>query len=279
MEQTIKSTLKRWENSLVRFGKIDQWNISEDYAALNTFIFSGKYKEARNAIRDCRDYSMAGIYDASTLLDKVQYACRILNRTESGKTKKESKKNNSVGQSKRFLSITKKLYNEKLRFKDGENLRGIDISIEDGATSRMVRRIVEKRMCQAYYRQHKEDDDHGARDRHYMKRATSFQLHNLGQIECAVGLCRTESTHWKKMYDPATGKKVFKKKDEYSSYEEASDAANEFALRHPEDKRQVNAYKCAHCGKWHIGHYTPEDEKNIMTWLHFGDMLHKRYKC
>lgn len=273
MEQTIKSTLRRWESSLVKFGKVDQWNISEDFATLGAFISTGKPKVARNAIRDCRDYTISGIYDASMLLEKVQYACRVLDHAKAGRIKRETKKNNTDGQAKRFASTTKKLYNEKLRFMDGESLRGIDISMEDGATSRMVRRIVEKRMCQAYYRQHKNDDDHGGRDRHYMKRATSFQLHNLGQIECTTGFCRSNSTHWKKMYDPATGEVVFKKKMEYSSYEEALNAAREFALKHPEDKKPVSPYQCAHCGKWHIGHTNPLGQKTysgMVTFLEYA---------
>ena len=269
MEQTIKSTLKRWETSLINFGKVDQWNISDDFATFGTFISSGKPNAARNAIRDCRDYSISGIYDASLLLNKVQSAYRILDHAEAGRMKKEAKKNSSNGQAKRFASTTKKLYNEKLRFMDGESLRDIDITMEDGATSRKVRRIVEKRMCQAYYRQHKNDEDHGGRDRHYMKRATSFQLHNLGQVECTTGLCRTNGTHWKKMYDPIAGGMVFKKKMEYSSYEEATEAAMEFMRRHPEDKKPVSAYQCAHCGKWHIGHTTPAEKKSFPEMVTF----------
>jgi len=25
-------------------------------------------------------------------------------------------------------------------------------------------------------------------------------------------------------------------------------------MAHPEDQRPMSAYKCDHCGKWHIGH-------------------------
>ena len=54
-----------------------------------------------------------------------------------------------------------------------------------------------------------------------MKRATSFQLHNLGQVENVYGVSRTTSTHWKRSYDPITGEVVFKKKMAYSTLEEA----------------------------------------------------------
>ena len=48
------------------------------------------------------------------------------------------------------------------------------------------------------------------------------------------------------------------------------EAARRYNLRHPRDKRTVSAYRCAYCGKWHIGHYTPEEEKSypeLVTYL------------
>ena len=270
MEQAIQTTLKRWESSLVNYGKVDQWNITEDYATMASFISSCDSKAARKAVRECRDYAMTESYKADYLLFLVQNANNILRKSIGGKVNKRNKKCDSVGQAKRFESTTRKLYSEKLRCMDGKYLRDIDITMEDGATSRKVRRIVEKRMCQAYHHQHKNCGQNGGRNRHYMKRATSFQLHNLGQIECETGVCRTESTHWKRSYDPINGEVVFKKKMGYSTYEDAMEAARQFSLRHPEDKRPISAYKCAYCGKWHIGHYTPNEEKSypeIVTFL------------
>lgn len=37
METKIKHTLKRWESSLLNFGKIDQWKINEDFAVPEGF--------------------------------------------------------------------------------------------------------------------------------------------------------------------------------------------------------------------------------------------------
>lgn len=171
----------------------------------------------------------------------------------------ETKTNN--GQGKRFASTTKKLYNEKLRFKNGEFLCNIDISLEDGKTSRKVRRIVEKRMCQAYYKLNKTYNKEDNCTRHYIKRAISFQLHNLGNVEYVSGEHRTDSTHWKKVYDPICDCIVLKPKQGYSTYEEANEAAKLHMLRHPDDKYIVSAYKCIYCDKWHIGHTTPDEEK------------------
>ena len=269
MEQTIQNTLKRWESSLIKFGKIDQWGINDDYSILGSFITRCKSRETRDAVSECRDYAISGTYDAAVLITKVQNANRILAKPNDGRINKEIKRLNSVGQAKRFESTTKKLYAEKLRFKKGQSLKDIDISIEDGATSRKVRRIVEKRMCQAYHRQHKQSWRNDGQDRHYMKRATSFQLHNLGQIEREEGVCRSQFTHWKKSFDPITGEVVFKKKMSYSSYEEATEAARQYMLRHPEDTVPMTAYKCAFCGKWHIGHSTPDDKKTYPDMVTF----------
>lgn len=272
MEQTIQNTLKRWESSLVNYGKVDQWNINEDYSILGAFIAGGGSKAARSAVRECRDYSISGSCDATVLLSMVRNANRILNKPYDDRINRELKKLNSIGQAKRYVSTTKKLYGEKLRFKGGQYLKDIDISMEDGATSRKVRRIVEKRMCQAYHRQHKQLTRNDGQDRHYMKRATSFQLHNLGQIECESGVCRSQSTHWKKTYDPITGEVVFKKKMAYSSYEEAAEAARQYMMRHPEETVPMTAYRCAFCGKWHIGHSTPDEIKTYPEMVTFLGM-------
>lgn len=262
MERTIQNTLKRWETSLKKYGKVDQWSINDDYCIIREFITYGKSKEAQNAVRECRDYSISSVCDASVLLIKVQNANRILNKTNDDRLNPNPMADITTSQAKRYESTTKKLYKEKLRFKKGQSLKDIDISIEDGETSRKVRRIVEKRMCQAYHRQHKHSGKNDTHNRHNMKRATSYQLHNLGLIEYERGFQRSESTHWKKTFDPILGERVLKKKTEYSSYEEAADAAIHFALRHPNDERPINAYKCSLCGKWHIGHSSLEHKTN-----------------
>ena len=93
------------------------------------------------------------------------------------------------------------------KFKNGTPLRNLDVTIEDSQSARKIRRIVEKRMCQAYFRQHSEDfRQNGNMDRHLMSRATSFQLFNIGQIDDIKYQKREHSSHWKKKYDPVTGK-------------------------------------------------------------------------
>lgn len=262
MEQTIQKTLQRWESSLITFGKIDSWKIEADYHLLGEYILMCRSTSKKNAVRNCRDYAINNAYDSAILLDKVQYANQMVGVDDSHKNNRKYYKERTGGQARKYEGVTQKLFQEKLRFMDGKRLRNVDISITDGSTSRKVRRIVEKRMCQAYHKQNHQRSENGNRDRHYMKRATSFQLHNLGQIENVINTCRTESTHWKRTYDPITGEVVFKKKVEYSTYEEAAEAAKEFMERHPKDLRPVEAYRCAMCGHYHIGHRS-EDSKHV----------------
>lgn len=60
MENKIKRTLKKWESSLINYGKIDQWRIDEDYSILGYFIASKKSNVAKNSVRDCRDLAIFG---------------------------------------------------------------------------------------------------------------------------------------------------------------------------------------------------------------------------
>ena len=84
MEQAIQTTLKRWESSLLNYGKVDQWSITEDYATMASFISSCDIKAARKAVRECRDYAMTGSCKADYLLSLVQNANNILSKSMSG---------------------------------------------------------------------------------------------------------------------------------------------------------------------------------------------------
>ncbi len=163
-----------------------------------------------------------------------------------------------VGQTERYRPATEKIFREKLRFRGGENLRNMDVLIENGLTSKKVRRIIEKRMCQAYHSQLGKRHPRGNYNRHHMSRAVSYQLHNIGQVEDIKGVNREESTHWKKRFDPITGECVFKPKMAYSTVEEALRAAQKEMNRFHNKKEPPTIYKCAHCGKYHIGHIPRE---------------------
>ena len=181
-------------------------------------------------------------------------------------TKRGSKRIQKKGQDVRFRSQTGHIFAEKLRFKEGMLLRNFDVETESASDSRKVRRIIEKRMCQAYHRMNKmisgnEKGRPSNRNRYWEHRATSFQLYNIGQVENVKGVSRGDSTHWKRMLDLQTGKVVFKKKMPYNTEEAALNAIEEWKRVHPFDRREIHAYQCALCHKWHIGHDNPKEMK------------------
>ena len=69
------------------------------------------------------------------------------------------------------------LSDERLFFMDGLRLGDVDIHIECNATVRKVRRIMEKRICQEYWRSHVGHEDNG--DRHAMRRHLSNHMRNI----------------------------------------------------------------------------------------------------
>lgn len=77
---------------------------------------------------------------------------------------------------KKSHSLFRSIAEEKLVFKDGAELGSLSIGIEDGATKRMVRRIVEKRVCKEYWKLQKKSGDksnkHRAATKKYISRVT-----------------------------------------------------------------------------------------------------------
>ena len=97
-------------------------------------------------------------------------------------TKKRREK--TFGQQERYLAVTKSIFNERLKCTGTPWLRNIDITMAVPKIVRKVRRIIEKRMCQTYYKQHKSVFHRcGNKSRHHMKRAVSYELFVMGQVE------------------------------------------------------------------------------------------------
>ena len=67
------------------------------------------------------------------------------------------------------------------------------------------------------------------------------------------------------MYDPQTGKVVFKKKMSYSNEGAALEAIKLWKIEHAEDNKEMAAYQCSHCHKWHIGHYTDNIQNTVIS--------------
>lgn len=258
METLVKNILRAWESSIENYGKIDSWKINDNFSLIGNYLrHNDDSKEINRLVRQIRDMAIA-LHFNETLLNmirkvlslsadkKIIPACYVIKH--NGRIKKE-------GQESRFRGETKRIFEERLRFKDGMLLRNFDIDTESKSASRKVRRIVEKRMCQAYHRRHKRNSNEiSNKDRYWMKRATAYQLYNIGQIENVKNISRGYSTHWKRMFDPQTGETVFKKKMAYSTKEEAMEAILKWEKENPNDMHKMHAYKCNICNKWHIGH-------------------------
>lgn len=261
MNTSVVKILKSWESSLERYGKLDSWKFSENVSFLSNYLRTHKQeRQICNQLRLIRDMAIMPSLNIESMLRYIKayleatapqkdYSVCLLTKRCNGRIKIE-------GQDARFKSETKKIFEEKLRFKGGSLLRNFDIETENAKDSRKVRRIIEKRMCQAYHRRHKNIDGnlHDNSRRYWMQRATAFQLYNIGQVEHVKYMSRGLSTHWKRVYDPQTGSVVFKKKMAYATREEALAAIANWYETHPEDNRTMQAYECRVCKKWHIGH-------------------------
>ena len=78
---------------------------------------------------------------------------------------------------KHIKNFSDNLSEERLSFLGGQRLGDVDIFIECNAAVRKVRRIIEKRICQQYWRTRNGRADNG--DRHTMRRHLTNQFKNL----------------------------------------------------------------------------------------------------
>ena len=260
MNKEITKILKRWATSLERYGKLDKWEFNKSLSILGDYLRSKDDSATlRGLIRQIRDKAICPSFDAAAMLSLIQKVLAIQGVIVKPQVCLEIKDGQRIpknGQDVKFRRETEHLFGEKLRFKNGMLLRNFDIETESARDSRMVRRIVEKRMCQAYHRMNRKSIKANTSNhtRYWEKRATAFQLYNIGQVENVKNVSRGQRTHWKRMYDPRTGGIVFKKKMAYSSEQDALDAIEQWKRDHPSDSNEMHAYKCVICHKWHIGH-------------------------
>lgn len=77
---------------------------------------------------------------------------------------------------KKTHSLCRSIAEERLSFKEGAELGSLSIEIEDGATKRKIRRIVEKRVCKEYWKLRKNvvvsDNKHRAATKKYISSVT-----------------------------------------------------------------------------------------------------------
>ena len=262
MNTTIRNILKCWKNSLENYNKLDNWKLGDKLSTISVIRSSENNKDLIYLIRGIRDSIISKNYTNERLLISINKALSIIDSPNyipfNITPQKHKGRLKSCSLNERFKDDTHKIFEARLNFKKGMLLRNFDIEIESAKDSRKVRRIIEKRMCQAYHRHNKRTQNNtktlSNRNRYWMKRATSFQLYNIGQVEHIKNLSRGTSTHWKKVYDIQTGELVFKKKTAYNSMKDALKAIEKWYRTKPFETGDMQAYKCAFCKKWHIGH-------------------------
>ena len=82
-------------------------------------------------------------------------------------------------ETKYILNRTRKLAGEQLDFLDGKRLGDVSIGIEDNANCRKIRRIIEKREAQSFWKTTCEAKQFGNGARYHTRHNVSNQFKNL----------------------------------------------------------------------------------------------------
>lgn len=262
----LSRIFSRWLKMLTNYGKLDGTSLQDDFTAIAKVIKSHETKkDIKRAVQRCRDYALAAVMQIEDLTRSLSSALSLLCKAQENKELRKIKKSYAdQGMTERYRPLAKRLAKEKIR-KIGREVIYTDSHTDDAETTRLVRRIVEKRAAQEAHKNAGKHDRETNRYRHSIQRAVSFNLYNKRYADYDAEL-RTHGTHWKVQTHSSKGKKVLVAKFSYNTYEEASEASTRYMMIHPQDPRPMSAYKCDYCGKWHIGHERlPQENSEITT--------------
>lgn len=254
----ITFVLNRWMKMLIRYGQLDPTSINNDFSLISKVIKGNDVKRSvKEAIARCRDYALAGSNAIDKLISSLEYTLGVLCACQEDKSIKRVKQQYAdQGMTERYRPLSKRLAREKIR-KIGKEISFTDPMTDGSKTTKLVRRIVEKRAAQAVFRNVGTSAHKSSRFRQSVRRATSFSLFNASFTDYDQSK-RAKGTHWKVKYYKF-GRKL-KSKKSFNSFEEAQYACINYNLTHLNEPRQMGAYKCDYCGKWHIGHTKRADE-------------------
>lgn len=180
MNTTVKSILNGWKNSIEKYNKLDTWKIGEQLSILGRYLRNNDdSKDIVRQVRFIRDCVISPNLNVNQLLymiNKVVAMAEASMKSVCLSLKKINGRIKLQGQGERFKGETMRLFDERIRFKGNMLLRNFDIETETPRDSRKVRRIVEKRMCQAYHRRNKriDYDDSQRRHEHYWMKNVSL---------------------------------------------------------------------------------------------------------
>lgn len=244
----------RWLKMLTNYGKLDETSLQDDFIAIAKVVKAHETKkDIKRAVQRCRDYALSAVMQITNLVRSLTSALNLLCKAqENSELRKVKKAYADQGMTERYRPLSKHLAKEKIR-KIGREVIYTDRHTDDAETTRLVRRIVEKRAAQEAHKNAGKHDRETNRYRHSIQRAISFNLYNKRYAEYDAEL-RAPGTHWKVSIHNSKGKKVLVAKFSYNTYEEAVEACARYMMAHPEDSCPMSAYKCDYCGKWHIGH-------------------------
>ena len=254
---------------LTSYGKLDESGLDDDFTVIAKVVKAdGVKKDIKRAVQRCRDYALSEYAKIEDLIRSLTTALKVLCKAQENKAVKQVEKSYAdQGMTEKYRPLTKRLAREKIR-KIGKEVTFTDWHTDDKETTKLVRRIVEKRAAQAVHKNTRKRDRETNRFRQSVRRATSFSLYSKRYTDYDAQL-RAPGTHWKVVRQNCKGKKVLAAKFSYNTYEEAVEACNRYVMNHPNDPRPISAYKCDYCGKWHIGHVqmeqmTSEENQEIL---------------
>lgn len=244
----------RWLKMLNSYGKLDEDSLQYDFTVIAKVIKSHETKkDIKLAVQRCRDYALAAVIQLADFVRSLTSALNLLCKVQENKELQKIKKAYAdQGMTERYRPLSKRLAKEKIR-KIGREVIYTDCNTDDAETTRLVRRIVEKRAAQEAHKSANKHDRKTNRYRHSIQRAVSFNLYNKRYTEYDAEL-RAPGTHWKVQTHNYKKRKMLVAKFSYITYEEAIEACTRYMKAHPEDSCPMSAYKCDYCGKWHIGH-------------------------
>ncbi len=251
----------RWLNMLESYGKLDNDKLAEDFSLISKIVKKGPVdKTTKRALKYCRDYALAGVDKIEDLTKALRNALHLLCKAhEKPSMHKGMKLRNDQGMTEKYKPLSKRLAKEKIR-KIGKSIWYTDKFTDDGKTSRLVRRFVEKRAAQMVYKLTPKRDVDSNSYRQAVRRAVSFSMFKKRHLEYNPQL-RSHRSHWKvsKRKDVRT---YLVPKRPFNSYEEALEACEMHKRNHPEDQIPITPYVCDYCGKWHIGHLRMDEIAN-----------------
>lgn len=250
----VTRVFNRWLKMLINYGRLEKCGIDDDFNVISNILKSKALtKKIKGVVRACRDYALSSDTNHKELIRALNRALKQMCKIqEDNETRIILQHRANQGMTERYRPLTKRLQRERIRKLDME-LKYTNTLSDNGDTTRLVRRIVEKRAAQMVHRTTVRRNKETNQFRQSVRRATSFSLFNANFLEYDIAK-RSHGTHWKVVHFNAKGKTMLKPKNGYNTFEEAKQACLRYASTHPNDPLQVSPYKCTHCGKWHFGH-------------------------